>query len=180
MFLVGVSEALATRAPPNTVLCKDSFEKIDSSVTSISLLPNTCNDVNYTVFDISRFTALETLEIGDESFAYVFTFEMRNVNTLKSLKIGHKSFTLNKNGVGTYSSKSFIIENCHSLESIDIDYLSFTDYSGQFVLRNLSSLTTFSIGLLGSRITPDLYMNSYNFHSSSIEIRSIKALLSLT
>ena len=42
------------------------IESLDSNITSL-ILPNwSCNDVNYTIFDISRFTLLESLEIGNE------------------------------------------------------------------------------------------------------------------
>ena len=41
----------------------DYFESLDLNITSL-ILPNwSCNDVNYTIFDISRFTLLESLEM---------------------------------------------------------------------------------------------------------------------
>ena len=49
--------------------------------------------MNYTTFDFSRFTDLEYLEIGSDSFRSVETFIIDGMNSLVSLKIGERSFT---------------------------------------------------------------------------------------
>ena len=138
---------------------------MDSTITSI-VIPNwTCNDDDYTIFDFSRFTQVKSIEIGNDCFAFVKTFKMDGLNQLKSLKIGINSFTQIKNSYGYDKSKSFHILNCESLESIEIDEWSFSDFGGQFELKNLPSLQSIQIGTVGSK--------SYNFYHSSFVIRGI-------
>ena len=138
---------------------------MDSTVASI-VIPNwTCNDYDYTILDFSRFTLVESIEIGNDCFAFVKTFQMDGLNQLKSLKIGLNSFTQEKNGEGKDQSKSFHILNCESLKSIEIDKYSFNDFGGQFELKNLPALQSIKIGKIGS--------NSWNFWHSSFVIRGI-------
>ena len=75
----------------------DFIQSIDSSITSI-IIPNwTCNDIDYTIFDFSRFSIVESIEIGNDCFESVKTFQIEGLNRLKSLKIGINSFTQEKN-----------------------------------------------------------------------------------
>ena len=94
-------------------------------MSSIVIPDWACNDASYIEFDFSRFTKLETLEIGDECFGSVELFRIDGLNRLKSITIGKNSFTHNKNWYGDDSSKSFHILNCESLESIQIGEYSF-------------------------------------------------------
>lgn len=159
---IDIHPNLASVAPPDSIRCDDSINKIDSAETAISIPSYSCNDLDYTSFNVSRFIALETLEIGDHCFGSVVSFDINNMNTLKTISIGSNAFTHNPDSFGSYSSKSFRIENCELLESIIIKERSFSDYAGQFILRGLSSLTSLVIG-----ISSDL---SYNFASSNVEI----------
>ena len=149
---------------------------MDSTVTSIVIPDWTCNDDDYTIFDFSRFTQVESIEIGNDCFAFVQTFQMDGLNQLKSLKIGKNSFIQFKKicwETGTYEtmskannqSKSFHILNCESLESIEIGKFSFCDFGGQFELKNLPSLHSIKIGTNGRE--------SYNFYCSSFVIGGI-------
>ena len=115
----------------------DFIQSIDSSITSI-IIPNwTCNDIDYTIFDFSRFSIVESIEIDDDCFGSVKTFKIDGLNRLKSLKIRNNSFTQrNRND----KSKSFHILNCESLESIQIGERSFSDFGGEFELKNLPKL----------------------------------------
>ena len=116
-----------------------------------------CNDVNYTIFDISRFTLLESLEIGNDSFGSIESFLINDLPKLRNLKIGSNSFTkvkaidwvddVNKAlEAARNESKSFHILNCESLESIEIGAYSFSDFGGEFELSNLKSLKSIKIG----------------------------------
>ena len=139
---------------------------MDSSITSI-VLPNwTCNDIEYTIFDFSRFTLVESIEIGDDCFGLVKTFKIDGLNRLKTIKIGNNSITQKKNSNGNVKSKSFHILNCESLESIQIGRYSFSDYAGDFELKNLPQLQFIQIGTIGSY--------SSNFYYSSFVIRGKK------
>ena len=147
------------------------LQSFDVSITSI-LIPNwSCNDNNYTIFDFSRFSLLESIEIGNDSFGSVSTFQIDGLNQLQTIKIGVNSFTQRKNNFGNDQSKLFHILNCESLESIQIDLHSFSDFGGEFELKNLSQLQSIQIGRIGS------YSNS--FRGSSFVIRGIEMILTI-
>ena len=142
--------------------------------SSISLidLPNwTCNDIDYTIFDFSRFTLLESIEIGDDCFGSVKTFQIDGLNRLKTIIIGKNSFTQKKNWNGKNESKSFHILNCESLKSIRIGRFSFSDFAGDFELKNLPQLQSIQIGTIGR--------DSFNFSHSSFVIRGIDLILNI-
>ena len=152
-------------------LSKNELQAIDTSITSI-IIPNwTCYDIDYTLFDFSRFSIIESIEIGDDCFKSVETFEIEGLNRLKTIKIGSSSFTQTKNGYGNDESKSFHILNCESLESIQIGERSFSDFAGEFELKNLPQLQSIQIGTIGS--------DSNNFYWSSFVIRGIELLLNI-
>ena len=152
-----------------------------SSITSIVLPDWTCNDVDYTTFDFSRFTQIESIEIGNHCFGSVKTFKIDGLDRLKTIKIGINSFTQVKKNMweddweeahkGINKSKSFHILNCESLESIQIGECSFSDYAGEFELKNLPQLQSIQIGTIGSE--------SDNFHDSSFVIRGIDVILNI-
>ena len=149
----------------------DYIRSLNSSVTSI-IIPNwTCNDIDYTIFDFSRFTRVESIEIGDDCFGSVQTFQIDGLNRLKTIKIGKRSFTQEKNNEGNDESKSFYILNCESLESIQIGEYSFSDFGGEFELKNLPQLQSIQIGTIGN--------DSYNFCHSSFVIRGIELILNI-
>ena len=175
-MILDVNEMLSRYIPSESNLTIDQFESLDSNITSL-ILPNwSCNDVNYTIFDISRFTLLESLEIGDDSFGSIESFLINDLPKLRSLKIGSNSFTKIKtvdwvddvNNVmelAKNESKSFHILNCESLESIEIGEYSFSDFGGEFELSNLISLKSIKIGSFEN--------NSLNFLWSSFIIRGM-------
>ena len=119
--------------------------------------------------NLSSLDNLESIEIGDDCFESVQTFKIDGLNRLKTIKIGSNSFTHNKNDIGNDKSKSFHILNCESLESIQIDEYSFSDFGGEFELKNLPQLQSIQIGTIGSK--------SYNFPNSSFVIEGIELIL---
>ena len=146
----------------------DFVQSINTSIASI-ILPNwTCNDIDYMIFDFSRFNQVESIEIGDDCFGSVKTFQIDGLNRLKTIKIGNNSFTQKKNSSGNDSSKSFHILNCESLESIQIGEHSFSDFGGDFELKNLPQLQSIQIG--------DMKSDSYNFYFSSFVVRGIELI----
>ena len=114
---------------------------------------------------------MESIEIGNDCFASVQTFKIDGLNRLKAIEIGKNSFTQKKNRDGNDQSKSFHILNCESLESIQIDEYSFSDFGGEFELKNLPQLQFIQIGTIGS--------DSYNFCDSSFVIRGIELILTI-
>ena len=149
----------------------NDMKSIDNSITSIIVRDGSNNDINYKVFDYSELNHIESIEIGDDCFGSVQTFKIDRLNGLKSLKIGKNSFTLTKNSYGKDSSKSFHILNCESLESIEIGEYSFSDFGGEFELKNLPQLQSIQIGTIDSI--------SHNFCHSSFVIRGIEMILNI-
>ena len=122
-------------------------------------------------WDVSLFLNLESIEIGNDCFESVQTFQINGLNRLKTIKIGNNSFTQKKYMGGNDKSKSFHILNCKSLESIQIGEYSFSDFGGDFELKNLPQLQSIRIGTVGSE--------SNNFHCSSFVIRGIEMILNI-
>ena len=156
--------------------CHNYIQSITASVTSIAIPNWACNDIDYAIFDFSRFTRVESIEIGDKCFGSVKTFKIDGLNRLKTIKIGYNSFTHVSHSDWMYSrnlgsqkannkSKSFHILNCESLESIQIGEYSFSDFAGDFELKNLPQLQSIQIG--------DMKRDSYNFYYSSFVLRGI-------
>ena len=152
-------------------LSSSEIKLLSPSIRSVILANNSCNERDYTVFDFSRFSQVESIEIGDDCFGSVKTFKIDGLNRLKTIKIGNNSFTHKKNDYGDDKSKSFHILNCESLESIQIGEYSFSDFGGEFELKNLPQLQSIQIGTIGSQ--------SFNFYCSSFVIRGIELILNI-
>ena len=131
-----------------------------------------------TNWDVSLLLNLESIEIGNYCFGSVKTFQIDGLNRLKTIKIGNNSFTQVKqewfscyhnddewNAMLNKQSKSFHILNCESLESIQIGDYSFSDFAGEFELKNLPKLQSIQIGTIG--------WDSYSFYFSSFVVRGI-------
>lgn len=124
-------------------------------------------------FDVSLFVFLETIEIGEDCFSKVNTFKIDGLMYLRSVKIGDNSFTTvsednwddewDNDGMNCSIVRSFHILNCERLELIEIGGFSFSNYSGQFELKNLPSLRSVDIGLFNRK--------SGNFRYSSFVIQ---------
>ena len=146
---------------------------MESIITSIQIPDYSINNENYTIFNFSRFSLLERLEIGNECFMYVNEFVINELNDLILLKIGEYSFTHLKSydewdwNKANNTNRSFSISNCVKLESIEIGLFSFSDYGGGFELLYLPKLSTIKIGEIGR------YYDSFNFFYSSFMIKGI-------
>ena len=143
----------------------DGSEPLNIGMKHLKLTDN-CVLVDW---DVSWFLNLESIEIGDDCFESEKTFQIDGLNRLKTIKIGKNSFTHTKNSWGSKKWKSFHILNCESLESIQIGEYSFSDYAGEFELKNLPQLQSIHIGIIGSK--------SCIFYTSSFVIRGIEMIL---
>ena len=132
--------------------------------TALFILENKCNSAVLTIFDLSAFKLLRSIEIGNKNMQYTKSFIIDRLIQLESLKIGGNSFTMNRNSHGYDESKSFHILNCDKLELIEIGQYSFSDYAGEFELKNLPSLKSIRIGVIGEE--------SINFYYSDMIIES--------
>ena len=85
------------------------------------IIDNGVGDSNFTVLDLSRFTRLRTLEIGNNSLCYVTTVNIIGLNALERVVIGKNSF------VWFYGV--FRLKNCPLLMRLSINYGSFEHYT---------------------------------------------------
>ena len=157
--------------PPKRIEIRNSVElnEMDLKVTELVICSNSCNDLNE--LNLNQFEWLESIEIGGDCFKSVKTFKIDGLNRLISLKIGKNSFTQAKSSFDNNKSKSFHILNCESLESIQIGRYSFSDFAGEFELKNLPQLQSIQIGIVGS--------GSWNFFYSSFVVRGIELILNI-
>ena len=146
----------------STRFYKESLNSFGTNIAILHIPDNTLNDVDYTIFDFSRYHRLEVLEIGNSCLTFVDKFRIDGLKHLKSIKIGDNSCTKNKEGYGENATRSFSLMNCDELELIEIGRFSFSDYAGKFEVKNLPSLSSIKMGEIG-RI-------SYNFYYSSFVI----------
>ena len=136
---------------------------------------NCCNDLNE--LNLNIYINLRLIQIGDNCFGSVKTFNIEELKCLTNLKIGNNSFTHLSNSDKWSSeksndlSKSFHILNCESLKFIQIGQYSFSDFAGEFELRNLPQLQSIQIGAIES--------DSYNFYHCSFVIRGIIIILNI-
>ena len=131
----------------------------------LSIPKEACNSESLTIFDLSAFKLLQSIEIGNENMYHTNSLLIDNIIQLKTIRIGSNSFTKHKNSYGKDDSRSFKISNCDKLESIEIDQYSFSDYSGKFELINIPSLKSLKIGIIGK--------TSSNFYYGSLTIQGI-------
>ena len=130
------------------------------------------NRFNYLLkFQISNRPYLTIIEIGNNSCSTVHDFTLKGLEALGTLRIGDNSFTKYDYQYYNGNSKSFHIVNCGKLELIEIGQYSFSDFAGQFELRNLPSLKSIRIGIVGDE--------SYNFYYSDMIIESMIIYCSL-
>ena len=139
-------------------------------VTDLSISAKCCNDMY--ALDLSKFKWLQSIRIGDECFERVQTFKIYGLNRLKTITIGDNSFTKKKKMHGNDVTKTFHILNYESLKSIEIGQFSFSDFGGDFELKNLPQLQSIKIGTLGR-------LSSYNFCYGSFVIRGIAMILNI-
>ena len=147
--------------------CGNGSEPMNIGMKHLKLTDN-CVLIDW---DVSLLLNLESIEIGNKCFKSVQTFKIDGLNRLKSIKIGNNSFTHKTKKWGDYKSKSFHILNCESLKSIQIGAYSFSDFGGEFELKNLPQLQSIQIGTIGR--------NSCNFYGSSFVIRGIELILNI-
>ena len=136
---------------------------VNLQVTDLTISSNYGNDLN--ALDLNRFKWLRSIEIGDDCFGSVQTFQIKGLNRLKTIKIGINSFTQVK------STDKWDSNMANNLESIQIGEYSFSDFGGEFELKNLPQLQSIQIGTIGSW--------SCNFFNSSFVIRGIELILNI-
>ena len=146
------------------------LKAMDLKITELVICSHSGDFLN--MLNLNQFKWLESIEIGDECFSNVQTFNIDGLNRLKTIQIGKRSFThKKKKSYGNDYFSSFYILNCESLESIQIGGWSFSDFAGEFELKNLPQLQSIQIGAIGE--------DSYNFYWNSFIIAGIELILNI-
>ena len=153
-----------------TVTNVGQLNTLRKAVTELTVPSNSMNDASLTVLDLSRFRRLKKLVIGDECFMNVNETRLTGLYYLESVEIGVNSFTQHKNSYGDNPNRHFYLKNCPSLRELRIGCYSFSDYT-VIDIENVNALEAIEMGNANN-----LEAESYNFHSASLELRSILIL----
>ena len=155
---------LPRHIPIATVFDLEDWNALDTNVTEIIVNSGALNDPSMTVLDLTRFSHLESLTIGEYCFSYVNEVKLIGLSELESVEIGMNSFTKKKNGYGNDSNRHFYVKNCPKLKSLKMGRYSFSDYS-VIEIVNVDALEVIEIG--------ELNEESFNFYFASLELKSI-------
>ena len=149
--------------PSATVRSINELVSLDSTVIQI-IVDNGVSAPSFSVLNVTRFSKLESLEIGDHCFTFVDEFKMIGMSELESVEIGMNCFTKKKNDGGDDPDRHFYLKNCPKLKSLKMGHHSFSDYT-VCEIESVDALEVIEIG--------DLNEESYNFDYASLELKSI-------
>ena len=149
--------------PSATVRSINELVSLDSTVIQI-IVDNGVSAPSFSVLNLTRFSKLESLEIGDHCFTFVDEFKMIGMSELESVEIGMNCFTKKKNDGGDDPDRHFYLKNCPKLKSLKMGHHSFSDYT-VCEIESVDALEVIEIG--------DLNEESYNFDYASLELKSI-------
>ena len=134
---------------------------LSSTVTQI-IVNTGVSGSKLTELDLSRFSLLESLEIGDYCFCYVKEVKLIGLKELKSVEIGKSSFTMKRGG--SIPDYGFYLRDCPKLKELRIGHHSFPEYS-VCEIENVDTLEVIEMG--------DLNERSCNFYYGLLELKSI-------
>ena len=157
--------------PNATVHSVEELNALDSSVETIIVDNNGCNDRSFTVLNLTRFVNLKVFEVGDYSFSYVNEVHMIGLPELERVVIGENCFTkekfryINDYGFEVDVNREFYLKDCEKLRELRIGSQSFMDYS-VCEIENDDSLEVIEMGRLNE-------MSSF-FNYASLELKSCR------
>ena len=122
------------------------------------------NEPDFTGLDLSGFSKLKRLEIGNDCFAYVEEVKLIGLSELESVEIGENSFTKNERGDGYDPDGHFYLKDCPKLKSLKMGRYSFSDYT-VIEIENADALEVTEMG--------ELNEESNNFYSASLQLSSV-------
>ena len=128
------------------------------------IIDNGVSQSDFTELDLSRFSQLKSLAVGEHCFSYVKEVNITGLSELESVKIGMNSFTKEKNSSGNDPNRHFYLKNCPKLKSLKMGRYSFSDYT-VIEIENVDALEVIEIG--------DLNESSYCFYYASLELKSV-------
>ena len=147
----------------------EELNALDSTVETIIVDNNGCNDRSFTVLNLTRFVNLRVFEVGDYSFSYVDQVHMIGLPELERVVIGENCFTkekyriFNDNDFDKDPNRHFYLKDCDKLRELRIGSWSFMDYS-VCEIENVDSLEVIEMGRLNE-------LSSF-FHYASLELKS--------
>ena len=122
----------------------DELNALDSTVETIIVDNNACNDDSFTELNMTRFVNLRVFEVGDYSFSYVEEVQLVGLSKLERVVIGEYSFS-NLYDPGNADDCQFHLKNCERLRELRIGSRSFVEYN-VFDVENVPSLEVIEIG----------------------------------
>ena len=143
------------------VVVRDLNDLLDLNplVCQIRIVADCCN-TNISVLDLSKYTRLEQLIVGNNSFNCVTEVKLIGLEELESVVIGPNCF-VNKSNRET--TGCFYLKNCLKLKELWMGRISFSDYS-VCEIENVDALETIAMG--------DAHYWSGCFNRSSLELKS--------
>ena len=125
------------RREKGVVLNAEDLESLSVELKSIDV--KKCEDYQNEVLDLSRFTELEALTIGDGCFNYVSKVSVVGLKKLKSVAIGANSFQNESN------DSELVVSDCPELASLTIGNGSFKGFK-EMKLSGLDGLKRVVMG----------------------------------
>ncbi|KAK8818134.1 hypothetical protein WA556_005955, partial [Blastocystis sp. ATCC 50177/Nand II] len=163
-------EMMALAKTTVSVKCVEDLKNANCYIGVIIIASNCCNDSELSVLDLSRFVNLRELKVGDECFENVKEVKLIGLNQLKSIVIGKKCFTKEKNDRSNDPNRHFYLKNCERLRELKMGRYSFSDYT-VCEIENVPSLEVIEMG--------ELNEYSWNFYYASLELKNLPSLKSL-
>ena len=160
---------------------------ITKGMTKMVVPSDRCNSEKICSLDLSEFTQLKSIEIGDRCFENVKEVKLVGLDRLESVVIGDEcfekvnevklvgmdqlervvigmnSFTKKKDLYGNDPARHFYLRNCERLRELKMGRYSFSDYS-VCEIENVPSLEVIEMGELNEK--------SRNFNYASLELKS--------
>ena len=146
----------------------EELNALDSTIETIIVDSNGCNDRSFTVLNLTRFVNLRVFEVGDYSFSYVNEVHMIGLPELERVVIGENCFTeekyryINDDYFDEDPNRHFYLKDCEKLRELRIGSQSFMDYS-VCEIEGVDSLEVIEMGRLNDRSS---------FYFASLELKS--------
>ena len=141
----------------------EELNALDSTIETIIVDSNSCNDRSFTVLNLTRFVNLKVFEVGDYSFSYVNEVHMIGLPELERVVIGENCFSQYKSTFDSYGSGEFSLKDCDKLRELRIGESSFINYVS-CVIEDNARLEVVEMG--------KLYHWGNNFYHASLEMKS--------
>ncbi|KAK8826863.1 hypothetical protein WA556_004450 [Blastocystis sp. ATCC 50177/Nand II] len=152
----------------------DELVSMEKSMEVMTVDNNVCNSMEYKELDLSSFSNLKVLEVGDYSFAFVDEVKLIGLRQLERVVIGKRSFVnedyYNSNNVTLDRKRHFYLKNCERLREMKIGSGSFCFYY-VFEIEDVDRLEVIEMGKLEE--------GGCNFKFASLELKNLPSLKSL-